>query len=260
MIHPKKLISSLGLTNAEADILLLIIGGTGSVSRMMKKTGHKRPTVYYALQRLIQRGIVQGKGKGEYVADLDAIIHSSNERVVATTKEQQELIAWVEATRAVSMGPGEHPRVTFYEGREAVRRVAMESLYTKSKKLCALSPSSNFFKDMGDEFLTTFLDERASRGIRVRSLWEKEISQTLFRRHYGELSNVRILSPKLQGRFHSILFLYDDKALYISSTKNMYALLVTSQEHNEFMQMLFDGLWESSTPHPTSSISLEPEC
>ena len=125
----------------------------------------------------------------------------------------------------------------------------METLYTQTKRIDCLAPHSNFFQQLGQDYVTQYISERNSRGIITRNLWEGAVDQKIVKDYYKNAS-IRLLPAKMKERFQTTLFLYDDKALYISSLKNAYALLMTSKEHHDFMAAVFDGLWDSSTPHP----------
>lgn len=251
MLNPKALIASLGLSSAETDVLLAILQGAEGATPIMKQTGLKRPTVYYALQRLMQRGFVTSGGRGRGAplrADLSALSHGADAFVKTASKMGADLQTWIETLRVAPGNGVEKPSVTFYEGIVAVRRAILETLYTRSKHIDCIAPSKNFFKDLGTDFAREYIAERSARDITTRNLWESSFDKQQYKTHYSKRSVVRILPDAMCGRFQTTLFIYDDKVMYISSRKNAYALLVTSKEHVEFMTCLFDGLWSGSKP------------
>jgi hypothetical protein len=66
--------------------------------------------------------------------------------------------------------------------------------------------------------------------------------------YYEGVSEVRILPKIMHGKFHTTIFIYDDKTVYVSSKKQSYCVVITSQEHADTMQAWFEGLWASSKP------------
>ena len=66
------------------------------------------------------------------------------------------------------------------------------------------------------------------------------------RQYYEDISEVRILPKVMLRKFDTSIFIYDDKTLYVSSRKNGYAVLITSQEHADTTQAMFYGLWSAS--------------
>jgi len=96
-----------------------------------------------------------------------------------------------------------------------------------------------------------FVTERNLRKISTRSLWESKIDTKTFTEYYTQPSQIKILPSVMKNKFATTIFLYDDKTLYISSLKNSYCVLITSQEHYNTMSVLFEGLWSTSKPHKT---------
>ena len=96
------------------------------------------------------------------------------------------------------------------------------------------------------DFVKLFIEERMRRNIRTKNLWEEPVDKKLVKQYYENLSEIRILPEVMAGKFKTTVFLYDDKTLYISSLRNSFCVLITSQEHHDTMQAWFDGLWLSS--------------
>ncbi len=253
MLEPKKLLISLGLSMAEVEVLHAIMQGAERAADIMKQTGLKRPTVYYCLQRLKQRGLVLAVGSGSRIAfraDLASLSHASDECVQEVNENHRHLTQWIQLMAAKTQKAQEKPAVVFYEGVTAVRRVIMETMYTRTKHIDSIAPTYNFFRELGEDMVEDYVSERNARGITTRSLWEGSISRDLLETFYGSKQHVRILPKQMEKRFSTTLFLYDDKALYISSLRNAYAVLMTSSEHHDFMTAIFDSLWDVAKPHP----------
>ncbi len=256
MQNPKELLNKLGLSDAETAICLCMSEGGVRVSEIQKRTGLKRPTVYYALQRLAERGIVfkTGKERGRFAFDPNALLSISEDQVRKAAAVTESLNAWTERILTHQrLSVAEKPSVSFYEGEAAVRQVIRDTLYAKSAHIDSLAPENNFFKELGNAFVAEYVNERNHRAIRTRNLWERRIDASVFQTLYEGHADVRVLPSVMQGTFETTMFLYDDRTLYISSRQNAYALLVHSPEHHRFMSAIFNGLWSASVPHETDA-------
>lgn len=253
MQEPRKYLTELGLSDSEITVYLCMLQGTQSASEIVKITQLKRPTVYYALGCLEKRGLVSKTGldgeKRFFVEPPEKLKILMDERVGEVTvlqKKINELIPFL------SLNTSSHnikPTVTFHEGVDAVKSVIMETLYTKKKHIESLVPNENFFWQLDPLFVERFVQERNRRKITTRNLWEREISKKTFKEYYEERSDVKIIPEIMHNRFETSIFIYDDKTLYISSKKNCYAILITSEEHTKTMSAIFDGIWSGSEPH-----------
>lgn len=260
MERPDAILGRLGLSDSEIAIYLaLASGGSRTASELVKLTKGKRPTVYYALRQLIDRGLCHKAG-GTGVERFQAEPPKALRRILAERKRDlEELGREVEAAIPVLAKKGGDafegmPAVSFYEGEAAMRQAIMDSLYCRSRHIDCLVPADNFFwqagrapgSRAGASFGGEYVRERVARKITTRNLWEKTLDAETMRTSYAGLSQVRILPKVMHGKFRTTVFAYDDCVLYISSRKNGYALLVRSKEHVEMTRATFDALWEAS--------------
>lgn len=252
MQEPKAILARLGLADSEIAVYTAMLRGAHTVREIMRVTRQKRPTVYYAIGKLEERGLVRDTGRGgaeRYAPEPPERLST----IVATQKKELDALAADVAELVPSLamkakGSDKRPAVAFYEGVDAVKGVIMETLYCRDRHIDSIAPSENFFWQVGGGFADAYVGERAMRKIRTRNLWESPIKAQQQKRYYEGLSEIRVLPQAVQGKFATTVFLYDDKTLYIASLPNAYALLVTSKEHHDTMRAFFDGLWAGSTP------------
>jgi predicted DNA-binding transcriptional regulator len=254
MSSPKDILKRLGLSDSEIVLYLTLLArGAMQASELVKTTHNKRPTVYYALRQLLERGLVSsiaGQGVQRFQAEpprqLLTMLELRKEELNDLDKEVNLLLPAF-ATKHV---PGDGlPSVTFYEGESAMKQIVMETLYCRSGHIDSIAPKDNFFWQVGQTFSQKYIDERNARRITTRNLWEQPLKPEILNKSYKGLSEVRILPSHMHGKFRSTVFLYDDKVMYISSLENAYVLLVQSQEQHELMKAMYDGLWETSRAH-----------
>lgn len=252
MESPSAILTRLGLSDSEIAIYLaLVSGGSRTASELVKLTRGKRPTVYYALRQLIDRGLCHKAG-GTGVERFQAEPPKALRRILADRmRDLEDLGRDVEvAIPALEKKGGDAfegmPAVSFYEGEAAMRQAIMDTLYCRSRHIDYLVPADNFFWQAGKAFGAEYVRERVARKITTRNLWEKPLDAETMRKTYASLSQVRILPKAMHGTFRTSVLAYDDCVLYVSSRKNGYALLVRSKEHVEFMRATFDALWAGS--------------
>jgi len=254
MNEPELHLKKLGLAESEITVYLRMIAGALTARDLLKTTKMKRPTIYYALNSLEKRGLVSKSGK-----DTDfTFTLAPFERLMAIAKEQED-----EAVRLtehigellpnfISMGTGtriEKPQVSFFEGIDAVKHVVMDVMYAKTRKVNLIVPDKTFFWGFGEEFLRKYIEERRSRNITTRNLWEMKIDPIEFKRYCSTFSETRLLPHVMKGTFKTTIFLFDDKTPYVSSYENCYAILVSSKEYHETISALFEGLWSTAKPY-----------
>ncbi len=244
----------LGLSDSEVTVYLAMISGVLTARDLVKVTSLKRPTVYYALGCLEKRGLISKTGltgdKKFAVEPVTKLVTLAKEQVTAANTLQQQLERSLPALAASVTAADQKPVVAFYEGIAAVKSVIMEMLYCHSRQVYSIVPKDNFFWQVGGQFVEQFMQERLRHDITTRNLWEVPIAKTIFSKYYQGRADVRILPSVMQQAFDSTIFLYDNKTLYVSSKKQSYCVLITSQEHTDTMRALFEGLWVGSTPHP----------
>ncbi len=242
------LLQELGLSEAEIEVYLALHKGATSASEVIKVTGRKKPTVYYALSALKQRGLIQ-KTEGTSsttvrVEPPDTLIALADDRVRkanTTADEVRELVPNLQQEAG-----SESARVALFEGPEAVRMQIMYSLYTRDRMIYSIVPKANFFWDVGKDFVEEYVTERIARGIATKNVWGNHPGQKVLDAYYKDLSEVRILPSDMRDAFTTCMFVFDSTTLYISSKKNGYCIVVNSHEHATAAKALFEMAWRVS--------------
>lgn len=250
-----ELLNQLGLSKTEQQLYLIgLTKPSVTVSELIDTTGVNRTTAYHALGTLKQKGFVtEARLQGKLIynmtppVDIEAYL---DRRYAALDNQRQQLkdIANLfpkyitNQTRTV---------VEKFEGIEGVKEAIDRALYCKRSEWRIIAPRDNFFSQMGAGYADYFIMTRRAHGIKARSLWEPAEKEAklgldiIFERH------PHYLPKELAGQFKSVIIIYDDKALFISSTQNPNAVIVCSKELVGALIVMFDGLW-SLSQKPTS--------
>lgn len=244
-------LKSLGFSETEAKLYAM---GSGyeplTAAELGRLAGVKRPSVYRALESLMQRGLasVRGTGEGRKFSmgrpeKLKEIVQKEQEVLKDRERLVGDVIAML-AVRSVSE-KRDSVKVEQYSGVEGVKAVIETALYCRSRKWDIIAPHKNFFSDFDKAYAQYYLETRKRHRIVARSLWEERSGRGLTNEEI-RWRNPRLLSEALHGKFQSVLILFDDKVAIVSSLRNSSAILITSKEIHSMFSVLFEGLWMTS--------------
>lgn len=241
---------TLGLTQTEAKLYLAGLSKKAtSAQELARATKAKRPTVYHALETLIEKGLVSKTGTEArrlfQMTSPERLQHLLDQKMDQIKLQKTNLDTLLPLLMQHQGAAGsEQVRVMQYEGIEGIKIVVEEALYCKSRSWDIIAPPKNFFSDFDKTYSKYYLETRKARGITSRSLWEQKEAPT--QRMTPELireRNPRYLPAALSGRFESVMILFDDKVAMITSLGVMSAVLIQSKEVHALMATMFEGLW-----------------
>jgi len=124
--------------------------------------------------------------------------------------------------------------------------VVEEALYARQRHWDIIAPIDNFFSQFNREYAKYFITTRQTRQITARTLWEDKTGGRNLSHEEIKARNPRYLPINMKVKFKTVIIIFDDKVAHITSTKEMSAVLIQSQEVSDTMRAMFDGLWEVS--------------
>lgn len=252
MQNANELLGTLGLTKTEAAIYRAGLAlSPASATSLSRKTGIKRPTVYHALETLMQKGLAAKKGMGARLAftmAAPATLKSLVERQIDRLEKQKASIDLLTPLLAAHSAAAKVD-VAHYEGVEGVRAVVEEALYCGSRRWEIIAPKENFFAQFDKDYARYFLETRERRNIIARSLWEKGLPRHVLSEQELRMRNPRWLPDAVKGAFKSLLILFDDKVAIISSYDALSAILIRSEEVHATFKAVFEALWLTAEPY-----------
>jgi sugar-specific transcriptional regulator TrmB len=252
MANPNGLLLELGLTKTEADLYRAgLVRSPASATDLARKTGIKRPTVYHALETLMQKGLAAKKGSGARLAFSMAppsTLKSLVDRQIDKLEERKASIDRL-APLLAAQASAAKVDVAHYEGVEGVRAVVEEALYCRSRRWEIIAPKENFFAQFDKDYARYFLETRQRRGISARSLWEKGLPRHALSEQEQRMRDPRWLPDAVKGAFKSLLILFDDKVAIISSYDALSAILIRSEEVHATFKAMFEALWLKAEPY-----------
>lgn len=215
------------------------------------KQGINRTTIYHALETLTEKGLVANTGTGARLVfamaepeNIHNLLIGKIRRLEKQKEEMDSLLPLLKKMDAVSAPIS----VAHYEGIEGIKLAIEDAYYCKSKHWDIISPVKNFFSEFDKTYAKYFIETRNRRGLTSRSLWEPTEKHKFLTPEQIKERNPRILPSIMHGKFQSVICLYDDKVLIISSLKEKSAILIKSAELHQTMLAIFEGLWSASKP------------
>lgn len=253
MIHTHPTLQKIGLSEKQSAVYLAALElGEATITDIARKAELKRPTVYLIIEELEIMGLVATIRKGArriYMAQhpqrLLEILHS-RERQVA--EGLPDLIALYNT-------PKDKPKIQVFEGKAGVELIYNEMFSALGQKQEAL-----FFTDV-EMLLAKFPDAlrdyqerlREIRNPRVRDLhfsnpaglaWAGEMEKFMTgNTHYA----VRLLPLDYEiGTTDNLIF--GSKFVIFSHTKDIFVILIDSEEIAKTYRILFECAWKCASP------------
>ncbi|MFA6171512.1 MAG: helix-turn-helix domain-containing protein [Patescibacteria group bacterium] len=243
----QQILLNYGLDQKEAEVYLSMLKtGLGSILKISQATEIKRSTVYLAIESLVAKGLVRPivKGKKRYYLAEDP------EKLVALIDDKKkEIEKIIPLLKSDYLKQSEKPRVTFYEGKEGIKKIYKEALASKKETLWYGSA-----KDMKEEFTEYYykmLEVRKTNsdfgGIR------DIINNIKVDKDYAKIQNsyndprikVKALRPELLF-FNVDNVIFDNKVALLSIKRDFYAVVIESAEIANGYRNMFEMAWRSA--------------
>lgn len=250
------LLKNLGLTDKETALLLICMKQPeATVDLLAARSGIKRPTIYYVMQTLVQKGLIsemRDNGRLKFHATSVKGLQQFTQREANRISSYGEQIAKLRNLFPTSTADTlDRASIEQFTGVEGIKAAVEKALYSREREWLIVAPASynNFFGQFDKEYWNYFNTTRRQRKIKARSLWEYEKKLS---RQIGVQDMImrkpRYLPKELSGIFRSIMIVFDDKVLFVTSIGEKTAVVISSKELSAMMRAFFEGLWLGSRP------------
>lgn len=230
-----------GLNETEAKIYLAALElGQTSVSRIARKSGIKRTTVYLSLENLMQKGLlsaIKKEGKTLYFAEDPR----SLERIMEEKKQKISNI--IPQLLAFTSLIDKKPEIRYFEGDAGVKEVLKDALeYPNQEILMMYSESS--IADFEDNFFASYyVPERVKRKISARAIMpDNETMRANVATNQQSLRQTRLISQNLFDIKIEVM-IYGKNKINISSFSEKFGIIIESQAIHDSLKSIFETLW-----------------
>ena len=236
----KNLLKNLNLTELQAKVYLAALElGQAPMQELTRKSGVKRTSIYNFIDELKERGlIIETKKRKRNVysaAHPSTLVEMEKMRV-----KELELI--LPELSAIANNSRNKPKVTFYEGREGIYEVYLDTLKDRLP-IIAWSDFEHMKPVMGKEFMVEYPQERARRSITFQCITkDTPITQEVAKRNYGELREMKFIETE---HFETEINIYGNKVAQISFRSNPpFAVLIEDNGIAQTLRVAWSELWK----------------
>lgn len=240
----KDLLRSIGLNKAEIDIYLVLLKSKQLIaSEVTKKVEMQRPNVYDALQKLIEKGLVNyvlKSGKKyfqatspdklkDYVGGLKNDLEDKEKQVMGLIPDLKKLAPLTKSKISVET----------YEGKEGMRTVLFDSLRTK-KEILGIGINNKKIRELDSIYHKRYENQRNKLNPKSRYLVAKGVEIFKYKNTKVKTLPKNLESPTatyIYGNKVSIWFWYDTPVV----------IVIDSKEAADSYRSYFEVLWNQST-------------
>ncbi|MEK7623976.1 MAG: helix-turn-helix domain-containing protein [Patescibacteria group bacterium] len=240
----KNLLHSLGLTEVEAAVYFAALElGEGTVQALARKSGLKRTSIYNFIDELKDRGfIVESKKKGRRVY---CALHPRQLLEIEKTRLTELEQALPELLAIHNQSP-KKPRVTFFEGLEAIENVYWGMLADK-QPIVAWEDLEHMEAVLRPAFYKGWPEERAKRNITFKVILRDSRAAREFVK-----GNIRLLRESkfiTSGDLKTGINIYGDKVALISfRNKPVFCVVIEDHDIAETLRVGWTELWKRLEP------------
>lgn len=250
-----KEITDTGLSKEQAIVYeVLLKQGESPASAIAKAipsgTTLSRPLVYKVLEELIDLDLASKSDETGRIARftpkhpvaIAKVIDKEKERIELTKKQFLATSGKLSSLFNLSVGK---PGVQFYEGKDGVWEVLMDSM-TSSEEILTyadLEAIAKYIPDLNAEYSTM----REDQDVRKRGLVIDSPQARAFLKSYnGEVTGTKLISgTEATVPFQTIMQIYDNKVSYITLTDEyLMGIIITDQFIANTHKFLFESMWQ----------------
>ena len=217
--------------------------------KIAKEAKLERTTIYQILKSLCSKGLAHKVVRGKryfYATESVGALEQFVKSKISNLDNLIPLLAGIAGSHSAK------PVVKYYETLPDIKRVFAGRTDSKEKLVRDFAFVSNVVEVFGKRFIDNQIEKRMANKVKALSLRrgpkEKDVRDDWYIRadkSKNLLREVRYLDPKLTFD-QALITIYDHTVGIFSSEKELYALIIESQEFSKVMKVLFDIAWTTA--------------
>lgn len=234
----RKILREFGLTNNEIEIFLILVKkGSLSATDVAKETGLNRPYIYYALERLLEKGYIsefREKGKKNFQAlDFEQLISLEEHKIdlLKTIREEIDNFRFQNKDEVF---------VELLKGKYAVRNIFKKILFEIKPKeeILYIGIDEEKMERFEPIFLRKILNFMKENKITERIILKKGGKNL----SYAKTTTYKFLDEELIG--NSVKIIYQNNVIELIYGEPLYAVVVKNKELSETSRKQFEVFWK----------------
>ncbi len=239
-MNVQQLLQNLGFSRNEVAVYLAALGlGEASAAAIAKRAKLKRTSAYPILEALINRGVVsttKQRGKTRYQSQppvtLLALVSGLATQLEAALPELDAL--YQESNSA-------KPRVTFYEGPEAIQNVYDDTLREQPAEILEWNTDRYFERFPRNH---NYIDKRVALGMKARRMAGAGSRWHLAHRKYDDIElSETLIVPAEQFSPDIEVNIYSNKVAFLNYAEDM-SLIIESPAIAHAMKQAYELSWQ----------------
>jgi len=247
MENIKEKLGLLGLSDKEVAVYVAILGlGKGTVTDISHKTGIKRTTVYEYIESLSISGLIYKTVDGKRVSyclenprKIAGLLDEQKRKIEERKRKIEKVIPELESLYSATF---QKPNVSFYEGREGIKKV-YQQIFNTHKNIYSMFSPDNFFKLFTPKENHELIMSLYDNGGMLYSLVEKTENnlETLNDPEYKKFIKSKQLPEGF--KFETNLLVVDDTVAFIS-LKNLIGVIIKDKSIAELQKNFINLIWK----------------
>lgn len=239
----KRALQDFGLTDIESTVYLFLLKrGSSLAGKVSKETGIHRRTVYDALERLVEKGLISyirlNNKRYFEVVNPRRFLEIAKEKQDNLHRIMPELEAqykFVHENKTIK----ERKETVFFRGKKAIQNIFNESM-DKPGEVFFIG-NSDYLSDIFKHYLKKYDSTRKEIGIHIKAITdfdgrEKEELSTL------ENCKIKYLKPKIDNK--TIVVGYGNNLIILNWKEEPIAILIKEGEIKKGFEDYFNLMWE----------------
>lgn len=253
-MHPElnDILKSLDIPLTSRKVYIDLLQNGEATARMIaERLSLTRPSTYDHLECLKKKGLIIEKKVGSksfFSIDDTRQLGTMLEESMATIMKQKEMFDTL-LPELLKQGRTETPTVKFFEGKLGLTHLLNDILVQGVKEVCTMWPYEEMLAVLGKEPLIRFNERRLQEKIHINTLWPhgKKMQNDYIWSGKDALTDRRQAPKGITWRMGYTI--YGNKVSFISSKKEMFGFIVSSEEFAELMHVQFKAVWDASMPN-----------
>ncbi|MBT4384988.1 hypothetical protein HOD30_04555 [Candidatus Peregrinibacteria bacterium] len=235
----KNILIGIGLTEKETSVYLAALEiGESTASDIAQRAKLNRVSTYDILEKLMKRGFISAyiKNRIKHFAATDPdLIFTDIE------KKCQNLKGALPELHRIH-GKTKHPRILYFEGAEAIKKVYEDTLTAKTEILNYAN--SKLIRDFWPAYDEEYVKERVKKKIYLRGIAPSDpTGESLVQENKTSYREIRLIKAG-PFTFSNEINIYDDKVSIISFGENeVLGMIIESKEIANTQRAIFMMAW-----------------
>lgn len=238
-------LEAVGFQEKESKVYLAALElGQSTVQRIAAKAGIKRPTAYFVIEGLMERGLFSSfyQGKRQYFVaeNPDRLIDILRDEKKQAEERLERLDTFLPELRSINNRDIKKPVVKYYDGKEGI--ISMVNEHTKQasgQSLCAAYSRDAVESVLGAEVLRRMRADRITHNISTRRIYTYS---------KGDMQGIpSVEALRLSGEEFPIscdIAIYDDIVRFASFKDRIVGVAIEDKEIAKSLRAIYELAWK----------------